>query len=507
VRPARHRCSARPLAGAAATLALLLALSILGGCTRTSFRPGDSLDEFTAYLDGRIPHLIERYGVAGVSLALVRGGELVWSGAYGYADLAEGRRMSVDAVCRAESISKSVTAWGVMRLVQQGRIGLDDPVQRYLADWRLPETPYDEGEVTVRRLLSGNAGMPLGTIGKAAEYAPQSEMPSLREELSQEARLVREPGSGFVYSNPGFNLLELLVEEVTGRGFSEYMAEEVLAPLGMESSSYAWRPSLRSSLPTGYELQGEPVPPYVYPVKAAGGLFAPVEDIARFVCAGMTGSRQVDRSVLTRESIRALYTPQVEIPGLFGLVADAYGFGHFIETLPSGRRAVWHGGQGHGWMTHFHFVPESGEGIVILTNSQRSWPLIAEVLADWSRWAGVGPVKFSRITYATIGLRVLIVIVLLLSAWLVSRLVWGVRTRGRRWAPLSRDSRAGRALLATAGLAGIAALAWSLTRPYLFVSSIFPSSAGWAGIALLALALVLIVLALFPRFDERNQEG
>ncbi len=69
----------------------------------------------------------------------------------------------------------------------------------------------------------------------------------------------------------------------------------------------------------------------------------------------------------------------MKIPGLFGFAADAYGFRHFIETLPDRRRAVWHGGQGHGWMTHFHAIPESGDGIVILTNSQRSWPFMSRV--------------------------------------------------------------------------------------------------------------------------------
>ncbi len=126
--------------------------------------------------------------------------------------------MAVDAICRAESISKSITAWGVMRLVEQGLVGLDDPVQQYLGDWKLPESEYSEQEVTIRRLLSHSAGMSLGTIGE--EYTPQSNIPSLRDYLTHEARLIREPGSGFLYSNPGFNLLELL----TGRDFAEYMA-------------------------------------------------------------------------------------------------------------------------------------------------------------------------------------------------------------------------------------------------------------------------------------------
>ncbi len=482
------------------TLALFaLALLISAGCAQKPVTPQDSLDTFSTHLDERVPALMKKYDIPGVSMALIQDGELVWSAAYGYADLAQEREMTVDAVCRAESISKSVTAWGVMRLVEQGVIDLDAPVQGYLHDWQLPETDDDQQAVTIRGLLSNTAGMPPGSIGE--EYQPQSEMPTLRENLTQEAHLIHEPGTGFLYSNPGFNLLELLVENVTGRDFAAYMADEILIPLGMQGASYAWRETYQASLPMGYEMDGTPVPPYVYPVKASGGLFASVEDLARFVSAEMAGSYP-DQSVLNQVSIQMLHTPQVEIPGLFGFVADAYGFGHFIETLPDGRKAVWHGGQGHGWMTHFHAVPQSGDGIVILTNSQRSWPFLAEVLTDWSQWSGLGSVKFGIITTATTGLKALIILIGLVSLWQAIRLVQGVRRGKRIFAPLSPVALPWRILRAAAGLGILAALAWSAAQPYLFVSSIFPGTIRWAGSSLLILSVLIILAACFPRVED-----
>ncbi len=471
------------------------------GYARQSFEVQDSLVAFTEYLDGRIAVLMNQYGVPGVSIALVRNGKPAWSGAYGYADLEHGRRMTVDAVFRVESISKSVTAWGVMKLVEQGLVRLDDPVQQYLGDWKLPESAYSEQKVTIRRLMSNSAGMPLGTIGE--EYSPQSSMPSLRETLALDARLIREPGSGFFYSNTGFHLLELLVEEVTGCDFAEYMAEEVLIPLDMHNSGFAWNEAMNPLIPTGYDLQGTPVPLYVYPAKASGGLFASVEDIARFVSAGMTGPYYEDHGVLGQESIRELYVPEVDIPGLLGVVADAYGLGYFLENLSDGRQAVWHGGQGHGWMSHFHAVPETGNGIVILTNSQRSWPLIAQVLNDWARWNGFNSVKMGRITYATTALRILTGIVVLVSLLQMYLLVRGLRSGARRFAPLSRDHRKVRLLLAVLGTGVIAALAWSAAQPYLMVSSIFPGTAGWAGVSFFVLAVIAILSALIPRVEDR----
>jgi CubicO group peptidase (beta-lactamase class C family) len=483
-------------------LCVLLVLLTGTGCTQKRVTSQDSLNTFSIYLDERIPALMKKYAIPGVSMALIQDGELVWSGAYGYADLEQAREMTVDAVCRAESVSKSVTAWGVMRLVEQGLVDLDAPVQAYIHDWQLPATEYDEDAVTIRRLLSNNAGMPPGTIGH--EYPPQSEILGLREDLTQEAQLIREPGTGFLYSNPGFNLLELLIEEVTGRDFATYMAAEVLIPLGMPDSSYDWRDSYQDSLPTGYELQGDPVPPYVYPAKASGGLFANVEDLARFVSAEMTGY-YTDQSVLNQDSIQMLHTPQVEIPGLFGFVADSYGFGHFIETLPDGRKAVWHGGQGHGWMTHFHGVPESGDGIVILTNSQRSWPFLAKVLTDWAQWSGLESVKFGIITKVTTALKTLIVLIGLGSLWQVIRLVQGLRRGKRTFAPLSPISLPRRMLQALIGLGIIVTLAWSAAQPYLFLSSIFPSTIRWAGSSLLILAILIILSSCFPSIESTNK--
>jgi CubicO group peptidase (beta-lactamase class C family) len=111
-----------------------------------------SLQEFTAYLDERIPALMKDYGIPGVSIALVQKGETTWSNAYGYADLENRRKMTTDTYCRVESISKSVTAWGVMKLVEQGKIELDRPVGQYLKNWKLPESQFSEEKVTVRQL-------------------------------------------------------------------------------------------------------------------------------------------------------------------------------------------------------------------------------------------------------------------------------------------------------------------------------------------------------------------
>lgn len=494
--------------GRSATLAVFaVVVCVLSGCTGDAVPSGAPLSAMTRYLDERLPTLMDRYGVPGLAVAIVRDGEVAWAAGYGYADLETGRPMTADTICRAESISKSVTAWGVMKLVESGALNLSDPVVSHVDGLDLRGAGFDRGAVTVEHLLSHRSGLPLGTIGPPSEYAPGEPRPSPREFVGRDSVIVRSPGSGFLYSDVGFNTLELVVEAVTGERFGSFMQREVLTPLGMSDSSYAWRERYANDLARGHEMDGTPVAPYVYPASASGGLFVDVEDVARFVAAGGgVDSDWVRSGVLSAESLTAIYQPRVEIPGIYGFVADAYGFGHFIETLPDGRRAVWHGGQGHGWMTHFHLVPDSGDGIVILTNSQRAWPLIASVLPVWARWIGVDSVRFGVIVPATRGFWVLTAIVAALALWRAYRVVAGLREGSRRVAPLAPENLVRRIAEFVGGLGLIALVVWRISLPYVDEASVFPAAAPWAAVSFIAMGVVLVGSSLAPTVAARRPQ-
>lgn len=207
-----------------------------------SIPPDTSVEDFKKHFNERIPSLMTLFRIPGCSIALVQDNDIVWTEAYGFADLESETALTVDTPMRVQSISKSVTAWGILKLAEQGIIDLDDPVSRYLTSWRLPESDFPSGTITIRHLLSHTAGLPLGDI--FTTYAPDDEMPSLEQKLTQEAILVRKPGSRFSYSNTDYNLLELLIEQVTERDFSDYMVSEILLPLGMNSSSFDWNENM-----------------------------------------------------------------------------------------------------------------------------------------------------------------------------------------------------------------------------------------------------------------------
>ena len=203
-----------------------------------------------------------------------------------------------------------------------------------------------------------------------------------------------------------------------------------------------------------------------------------------------------------QKNITELYSSRVKIPGIFSVVADEYGYGYFIETLPDGRRAVWHGGQGHGWMSHFHSVPASGDGIVILTNSQRSWPMIAQILNYWSEWSSLGSVKMERIRFGIIVIRFLLLGLVLFSLFYLSFLTYELRRGMRVFTPFVKNSLWSRSLKAFVSVNLIGVLVWSAAQPYLIISSIFPDLSVWAGYSLLAFAIVLLISSLLPSFEN-----
>jgi len=138
-------------------------------------------DEYLAELDEKIPAWLEEFIVPGAAIALIDDGKVILQKGYGYADVKNGVKVNGKTGFNTGSISKTVAAWGVMKLVEQGKIDLDSPAENYLTRWHLPETEYDVNKVTVRRLLSHTAGLSLhGYPG----WSPTDTLPTIEQSLS-----------------------------------------------------------------------------------------------------------------------------------------------------------------------------------------------------------------------------------------------------------------------------------------------------------------------------------
>ena len=205
---------------------LLITAFVLPACApgiRRSSITVDDLTTLTAALDQEMPGLLAAYNTPGATVAIVQNGELVWEKGYGLADQENNIPATPGTVYQIASISKTVAATGIMRLVEQGKLDLDAPASQYLTRWQIPNSAYDESGVTIRRLLSHSAGL---SVHGYPGFEPNATLPSLEEALSGQplgssysVEVVAEPGQAFSYSGGGYTLLQLIVEEVSGQDF------------------------------------------------------------------------------------------------------------------------------------------------------------------------------------------------------------------------------------------------------------------------------------------------
>ncbi len=477
-------------------------LLLVSGCTPKNVEDGTTIGQFSAHLNERIPHLMDYYNIPGVCIAVVKNGTLKWSNAYGYADIENEQPLTSGTIFRAESITKSVTAWGIMNLVERGKIALDDPVANYLTRWEFHESEFLQSNVTFRSVLSHSAGINSAIY---TDYPPDKPLPLLEDVLdgangNPGTHIIQEPGISFLYSNPGFILLELLTEEVTDTAFAGYMQSSILTPLGMGNSTFSFVEVNRSRITSTYLLNGDAVPLQREAVKAHGGLYTTVDDLARFVTASVRSSegQSPANGVLSKASVKELHTPVISTKSIYALVSDESGFGHFIEYLATGQKAVSHGGQGTGTITWMYQIPETGDGVVILTNSERSFRFIAQILRNWTQWMGISPVGLSRLYSTVIPLVwILFISLCLLSAWLVWQTGNGLRLGRRTFAPFASRNIYTRSI--TGGFAVvIIGVSVSLSTHKMFLIFL-PVLSGWLIPALILFACILLAQTMFVR--------
>lgn len=357
-------------------------------------------------LDQDIRVSLDTLKLPGAALALIEGGEIVATRTYGYADVASAAPVTEDTRFSIQSISKSFAAWGVMTLVEDGRLDLDRPVDDYLKRWRLPPASVDRRLVTPRRLLSHHAG--ISTAGFPAMTADfpnvtlidglNGDLPSLtgdqeaywrRWELSTDwpATIAYPPGEGWRYSNAGFGILELIVEDITGSSFARYMQTRVLDPLGLRQSTY--EPRSTDNVATAYGEDGAARAQLRYLSHAAAGLYATIGDLAAFACAALGQSGTPGRGVVQSSSLATMFTPH----GLADRTPEIQfetGLGHLLFAN-DGLLNVHHSGGSIGWRSVFSIFPAVGAGLCILVNSDGGNPLWQPVVRRWrnaiqARW-------------------------------------------------------------------------------------------------------------------------
>jgi len=471
-----------------------------------AFRPPPGAPEpvFKSYLDRTAPIILDHFGIPGMVVTTVVRGTPARTYAYGLADRDHRRPMTADTIFRVASISKSLTAWGVLRMVEAGQVDLDAPVQRYLDHWPLPKSSFPTSGVTLRRLLNHTSGL---NAGADIFRRPQERVLSAWELLSREgdgpevgpALLASRPGELFRYSVPGYTILTLVIEERSHRPFQEFMKSEVLRPLGMTSSSFDWDRPLQARTATPYLGNGHAMPVLVPQDLAADSLFSTGPDLARYLAAPLPGNEPAATAGLPAKLVGKITATPNRLPRieLEGLRFDGPSLGRFVERLPDGRMAVTNGGYDPGWSSQFYLIPSTGEGVVVLTNSEVGEPAIAEILAGWASWRGLPATKMTRAHYALrLDVALALGILVMISLYFGSDVIVEVANGARRYGYLRAAAlAAGACEVALAfGLLGL----WTVLRGPIEMT--MPIFYGFGTFAIGLFAVVALSRLVFPPF-------
>ncbi|MEP1780784.1 serine hydrolase [Reichenbachiella sp.] len=344
-----------------------------------------SSDEYVSELDKKVSAWLDEFIVPGAALALIDNGKIILQKGYGYADIKNKVTVNGKTGFNIGSISKTVAAWGVLKLVEEGKIELDSPAENYLTRWHLPESEYDVNKVTVRRLLSHTAGLSLhGYPG----WSPSDTLPTIEQSLSGknngpgDVRMIMEPGTKWKYSGGGYTILQLIIEEVTGQKFADYMQAEILNPLGMTNSSYTIDDKILSASSLEHNGYGEVIPYELFTAEAAAGLHTTIEDFVLFAMASLNvpNGLVADQSILEQSTIKLMTSPAPAANGRYGL-------GYGIDSIQNSQAVlVGHGGANTGWHAYLRVNQQTGDGFAMITNGGSGHNVYRQAYCDWINW-------------------------------------------------------------------------------------------------------------------------
>ncbi|MEI3789276.1 MULTISPECIES: serine hydrolase [unclassified Chryseobacterium] len=320
------------------------------------------------------------YNMNAVSIAVIKNYKVEWAKAYGYADVAENRPASVHTLFQAASISKSINSLGQLKLVEQGKLNLDDDINNYLKSWKFPYDSVSKGKkISIANLLSHKAGLSVHGFGG---YQRGKELPTIIQILdglkpsnSIAVRSVFEPNLKFQYSGGGTTISQLILENTTGEKYEDYMLKNVLKPLGMNESSYNQPPSpdkellLATAYNNGKEVNGKY---HIYPEKAAAGLWTNPSDLAKYIIETQLSLLGKSNNILSKEmSVRRIEN----------------NYGVFLSDF-KGTKYFAHSGGNEGFVCYYIGSVEDGNGLAVMTNGN-NFKLIEEILlsiASLNQW-------------------------------------------------------------------------------------------------------------------------
>lgn len=331
--------------------------------------------------------------VPGVAIAVIRGGKVEWARGFGVTRQG-GEPVTADTLFQAGSVSKPVAAMAALAVVQDGRLSLDTDVNKTLKSWTLPASPFTATTpVTLRALLSHTAGT---SVHGFAGYAAGEPVPTLPQVLSGTAPANSAPvvvdqavGSAYRYSGGGYSIAQQMMIDATGQTFPVVVRDKVFAPIGMTRSTedQPLDAARAAHAAWPHDTKGAPVAggPHTYPEMAAAGLWTTANDLAKFVIDLAKSANGESGHVLSPKTAREMLTP----------VKSGYGLGLSVQGATA-RKYFYHNGSNAGYKAVILAYPDTGDGVVVLTNGDQGYQLseaIVRAVAIEYGWPDYHPIE------------------------------------------------------------------------------------------------------------------
>ena len=282
--------------------------------------------ERLALISTRLQEFVEEGQIAGAVMVLARHDGIVLLEAVGYQDLETKTPMRTDAIFRMASVAKPMTALGIMVLQEDGRLSIRDRVGRHLPDFRnlQPEAASDRPRpVTLQRLMTHTSGMASERDIFELDYLSESLTDVVATYASKP--LAYSPGTRFIYSSPGFDILGRVIEVVSGTSYEAFMEERVFGPLGMEDSGFFVQPEHRDRIPSFYRIEDGRLHEGAWPNSYSGdlphegrifpapafGLYSTAPDLGALLQMMLSGGTYDGRRILSRASVTAMTVDQI----------------------------------------------------------------------------------------------------------------------------------------------------------------------------------------------------
>jgi CubicO group peptidase (beta-lactamase class C family) len=312
-----------------------------------------------------------------VSVAVARHGEIIWEEGFGWANREKRIPATAHTMYSLASTSKPFTATGLMKLVEQGKIDLDKPVNNYLApDSQVKVWIGNPDDVTVRKIANHTSGLPRHEHFYTAEELCRK--PPMQESIRRYANVVTLPGERYRYSNIGYGIMDHLIERLSGLSFADFMRREFFLPLGMTRSSVDIGPGLEEFAAERYEEDGRPIPFYDVDHRGASSVYCSAHDLVRFGMFQLGQLQPDQKAPLSKETVASMHVPSVDrsncpLADRRSPPASGYGIGWVIHDSEWGPLISHAGGMG-GAVAQLILIPREGIAISAMANNFCSIP-------------------------------------------------------------------------------------------------------------------------------------